>query len=361
MIRACAEMGADAQWMGMGGPAMQEAGMALDFSMDQVNTVGITEVITKLPSLLNTIRKCRRMIKQRRPDAVVLIDAPDFNFFLASTAIKMGIPVYYYISPQVWAWRSGRVKFLRRNVKRILCILPFEKPYYESRGVAVDYVGHPLLDQMDLAALDRLEPEPLRVGLLPGSRRKEVATLLPQFARAAVALKRDVPGVRFSLMRAPGMDVERLRGLWAEAAETPMDDMVDMVEPEERYQGMRRCVMLMAASGTAVLEAALMGVPAMVTYKLSPLTYWLAEKLVKVNCVSLPNLILGREVLPEMVQEVADAESLIPMARAWLTHERILPELRRELARLRRVMGEPGAPGRVASIILSELSVQSGG
>lgn len=203
---------------------------------------------------------------------------------------------------------------------------------------------------LPLAELDALAVTPGRIGILPGSRRKEIAALLPGFAAAARILRGSRPDLRFLLLRAPGIEAAYLRAFW------PAGLPVDIVEPGDRYRGMRACELLLAASGTATLESALIGTPTVVAYRLSRLSFAVARRVVKVPFVSLPNLILGREVFPELLQERANAEGIAAVARAWLADGALLASIRKDLGRLRQVMGEPGVPGRAAGIILDDLA-----
>ncbi|WP_461210356.1 lipid-A-disaccharide synthase [Desulfocurvus sp. DL9XJH121] len=337
------------QCLGMGGPAMAEAGFAGEFDISELSLVGITEVLVHLPRVLGLMRRIKRRLAEVRPDAVVLIDSPDFNFFVARMARSLGIPVYYYICPQVWAWRTGRVEFLKKYVRRVLCILPFEKPFLAERGLDADYVGHPLLDQVPLDELRALAPEPNRVGILPGSRRREIESLLPEFMDAARRIRIRLPNTEFTLVRAPGVTDERL------APYLPDDVPVTVVPPEERYQAMRSCGALLAASGTVTLETALLGAPTVVAYKVSPLSYAVGRLVVKARFISLPNLILGEEVFPELIQDRARGADIAAAALTWLTDAGAMAAVRARLERLARMVGEPGAPGRAADIILSDL------
>lgn len=340
---------------GMGGPAMVEAKVDVRFSMRQLSLVGGTEILSSLPRILRLLRDTRRTFEEFRPQAVVVIDSPDFHFHVVRRARALGIPVYYYVSPQVWAWRSGRVNFLRKNVRKVLCILPFEQAFYRERGMEADYVGHPLLDQIPLADLDRLAPEPGHIGILPGSRRKEVEGLLPEFAGAVRLLAESQTGLRFSLVRAPGIDPDLLLRHW------PQDLPVALVEPEDRYRAMRQSQFVLAASGTVSLETALVGTPTIIAYKLSPLSYFLARRLIKVKYIGLPNLILDRKVFPELIQEEARAAVMAAIGRMWLANDTSLPSIRADLAKLRHLVGEPGAAGRAVDLILDDLAALGAG
>jgi len=341
--------------LGMGGGALAEAGLDVRFPMRLISLVGLTEVLSGLPRILKLLGEVKRTLQAARPRAVILIDCPDFHFRVARIAKKLGIPVYYYVSPQVWAWRSGRVEFLRRFTRRVLCILPFEKDFYAARGMGVDYVGHPLMDQMPLAKLDAMTPDPNLLGLLPGSRRKEIASLLPEFASAALRLQKELPNLRLALARAPGVDESFLRQF------LPPELPVTIYGPEDRYRMMRESCALLAASGTVTLEAALIGTPTVVAYKLSALTFAIGKAVVQVKYASLANLIMGREIFPELLQDKARAPLFAERLLPWLKGGEALAAARADLAGLRQKVGGPGAAGRAADIILGDLNAVAAG
>ncbi len=350
LIRRLREVQPEASFTGMGGSAMKAEGMNVRYSMKLISLVGITEILGGLPRILLLLRRIRRTLEEVRPRAIILIDCPEFNFRIARMARDLGIPVYYYISPQIWAWRSGRVKFLREHVRRVICILPFEKDFYERHGMAVDYVGHPLMDVLPLERLDAMAVDENLVGLLPGSRNKEVSTLLPEFAGAARILRRNHPDLRYVIVRAPGMERERLLALW------DSDIPVEIVEPDSRYETFRSCKMILAASGTVTLETALIGTPVVVAYQVSPLSALVARLLVHVDHISLPNLIAGRKIYPEFIQERAQAGHLARAAAAWLDEPDAYAGVKRELIELRSMVGDPGAALRAARIIIDDLA-----
>ncbi|MBI9078703.1 MAG: lipid-A-disaccharide synthase [Pseudodesulfovibrio sp.] len=335
---------------GMGGSAMKAEGMDIRYSMKLISLVGLTEILSGLPRILKLLGRIKHDLKEIRPRAIILIDCPEFNFRIAKIAKKLGIPVYYYISPQIWAWRSGRANFLREHVRKIICILPFEKPFYKRYGMNVDYVGHPLMDVLPLEKLDRIEVDHNLIGLLPGSRKKEVSSLLPEFAEVAQILQQDHPNLKYVIVRAPGMEKERLLSLW------PADIPMEIVEPGQRYETFRSCKFLMAASGTVTLETSLIGTPAIIAYKISALSAFIGRMLIHVDFASLPNLILGREVYPEFIQELAKAEHLVQTARKWLDDETAYAGVKRELVELRSMVGNPGAALRAAKIIIEDLA-----
>ena len=354
LMRAMLRRDPSLSFTGMGGSAMRKQGFATRHDMGLISIVGLPAILSALPNILKLLGKIRRELTELRPAAVVLIDCPEFNFRVARIAHSLDIPVYYYISPQVWAWRSGRVKFLRKYVRRVLCILPFEREFYRARGVDVDFVGHPLLDELPLDELDRIVPDPLRIGVLPGSRKKEVETLLPLFGETAQRLAADRPGLHFSLFRAPGMDEGRLLSGW------PKDLRTEMISPEARYRAMRSCSLAMAASGTVSLELALIGTPGFIAYRLPRWQEIAAKQLIKVKYAGLPNLILDRDVFPELLGPDCTTDNMLRIIGERFGDEKRLGEARNELAVLRKLLGEPGAPNRAAEIILRDALEQAG-
>jgi lipid-A-disaccharide synthase len=350
LIKRLKQVHPTVEFIGMGGSAMKAEGMDIKYSMKLISLVGLTEILSGLPRILQLLGRIKRDLKEIRPRAIILIDCPEFNFRIAKIAKKLGIPVYYYISPQIWAWRSGRANFLREHVRKIICILPFEKPFYKKYGMNVDYVGHPLMDVLPLEKLDKIEVDHNLIGLLPGSRKKEVSSLLPEFAEVAQMLQQDHPNLKYVIVRAPGMEKERLLSLW------PADIPMEIVEPGQRYETFRSCKFLMAASGTVTLETSLIGTPAIIAYKISALSAFIGRMLIHVDFASLPNLILDREVYPEFIQELAKAEHLVQTARKWLDDETAYAGVKRELVELRSMVGNPGAALRAAKIIIEDLA-----
>lgn len=353
LARALTDAAPGLRLAGMGGPSLAATGCDVRHGMELVSLVGLGGILKGLPGILALLRRIKADLQQLRPRAVVLLDCPEFHFRVAKIAHSLGIPVYYYISPQIWAWRSGRVKFLKKHVRKMLCILPFEQAFYKERGMEADYVGHPLMDQLPLAELDTLPVETNSIGVLPGSRRREIHTLLPLFAETVRRIHSARPLEHVRLVRAPGVDDALLRSLW------PQDLPCEIVEPEERYQAMRRSRLLLAASGTVTLEAALIGTPTLLSYKLSAFEYRLTQWLVNVEFAGLPNLIHGREVFPELIQEQAEPEILTRAALQLMADGPQRTSVLADLAALRNMVGEPGAPGRAAHIILQDLRIFS--
>lgn len=335
--------------VGMGGENLARAGQENLLRVEELSVMGIVEVLASLPRAFKLLRRIRREMERVRPDAVLLIDAPEFNFRVAKIAHGMGIPVYYFIPPKVWAWRTGRVKFLREHVRRIFSILPFEVDFYRQHGMDVTYVGNPLVDLVDYENIRDVTPSPRRIGLMPGSRRKEVESLLPAFARAARILLRKFPGLEFHCIRSSNFSEEYLRSLW------DCDIPLTMHDGQDRYRLMRSFYCVMAASGTATLETGLAGVPTLVAYKVSPLSYWIGLHMLKVKWISLTNLIMNRTVFPEHIEKNADPEPLARRMEDWLSHPEKLNDIIADLKELRERCGAPGSARRAAAALCLEL------
>ena len=339
------------QSCGMGGPNLARAGQRNLLRVEELSVMGIAEVLTAVPRAMRLLGRIREELARQRPDAVVLVDAPEFNFRVARIAHALGIPVYYFIPPKVWAWRTGRVAFLKRYIRRMFCILPFEPDFYARHGISVDYVGNPLVDMVDWPRLQQFSPIPGCIGLMPGSRRKEVENLLPAFGETARKLLRQGRDVTFCCLRAPNMSEKYLREFW------PSDVPLSFTDPDRRYLTMRTCECILAASGTAVLETALAGIPTIVTYRVSPFSALVARLLVKIPWVSLPNLIMNREIFPELLQENAVSDLMAAQLALWLDDPERLAAVCSDLEELRRRCGEPGSAGRAARRLLEDMAL----
>ncbi|MDL2216423.1 lipid-A-disaccharide synthase [Desulfovibrio sp. OttesenSCG-928-M14] len=352
LLKALQKQAPHWRYVGMGGLHMREAGLEALFRVEDLSVMGITEVFGKLPKILRLLGRIKAGLAEVRPKAIIVIDAPDFHFRVIKAARELDIPVYYYISPKIWAWREKRAFFIKENVRRLISILPFEQSFYQRFGMDIDYVGNPLVDSVNYPALAQIKPQNGLVGFLPGSREKEISSLLPQFGGAARILRARLPHLRFACMGAPGFAESKLRSFW------PQDVAVEFISPETRFAFMRRCQMLIAASGTVTLESALAGVPTIITYKVSPLSFAVGRLLVKTPFIGLPNLVLGRQVFPELLQGACDAVPLADAALAWLLPrpgDDPLNRIGKDLDEIRALMGPPGAPERAADILLADL------
>ncbi len=358
LARALRRLRPDVELSGMGGAEMAEAGVRLVQDASEVAVVGVLEVLSRLPQLRAAMARLRAALADG-PDLLVPIDFPDFNLRLAGEAARCGVPVVYFVSPQVWAWRRGRVREIRRRVARMLVLFPFEVPFYEQAGVPVTFVGHPMAGGQEvpaeetraLAARLGLRPDARRLVLLPGSRPGEVARLLPRMLAAASHLSRTRPDLETLLPLAQGLDANAVQ-----------DAVAGSGVPGARvHRGDYPAVLTLgtagiAASGTATLDAALAGLPVAVVYAFQPLTYLLGRLLVEVDHIALPNLVVGRRLLPEMVQGAFTPEAAAAAVAPWLDRPQDREEVRAGLREVRARLGDPGALDRAAQAILGELN-----
>ena len=335
---------------GMGGDHLEAQGASLLAHTRDLAMVGITEVVRHISRLHRLFGRVVDEIDRRRPDVAVLVDYPDFNLRLARKLKARGVPVVYYVSPQIWAWKSGRIRAIRDTVTRMLVIFPFEEELYRRAGVNVTFVGHPLVDAAR-AAPDRatfvrergLDPDRPVVALLPGSRRGEVAHNLPPLAGAVKLLAARRPDLQFLLARAPGLGDDLFRG---PLAGTP----VRVVEGRS-HAVVGSAAVALVASGTATVETALLGIPMVVVYRLSPLTYFLGRPFVHVDRYAMPNLVAGRLVVPELIQADFTPERVAREATSLLEDKDRADEMRRDLALVRQKLGGAGASERAAALV----------
>jgi lipid-A-disaccharide synthase len=341
---------------GLGGPAMEKAGVELVVPQHELAVGGLVEVLMELPRIVSAWRRMNRALVRRRPDLVILVDSPDFNLPFAKRAKRRGVPVLYYVSPQVWAWRQGRVRRIAARVDRLAVIFPFEPDVYAGTGLAVDFVGHPLLDRLTpLATRERADvrralslaaDRPL-VLLLPGSRRNEVRRTLPLQLAAARALHARDPRVAFAIAVAPSIAREAIDE--AIAAET-LPALLDLTVIEGRtHEAIRAADVALAKPGTVTLEVALLGTPLVVTTRVNPFTAWLIRRLVHVSSYTMPNLIAGRAVVPEFLQEEAEPDRIAEALSRLLSGPDREAQLQ-ALGELPEALGGGGAARRAADI-----------
>lgn len=336
---------------GVGGNAMQTQGVRLIVHAETLSVMGITEVLSRLPTIYRAMAIVKKALTSLKPDLLILIDFPDFNFHVAAVAKKLNLPVLYYISPQIWAWRQNRVKKIKRLVDHMAVILPFEAPFYHEHKVPVTFVGHPLLDRIPPIQYHHASTERLNrpiIGLLPGSRVKEVSTLLPVMLEAASILKHTLPAAQFVVSCAESMSEDLVSGLVSPYAST-LDVVVTKGPVAQVFEQSR---ILVAASGTVTLEAALYGIPTVIVYKVSPISYWLGKRLIKVKHIGIANLIVEKEVQPELIQDDASPQNIAETITAMLGDRQRFKELEKELLGVRDLLGGPGASDRVAGIAL---------
>jgi lipid-A-disaccharide synthase len=339
---------------------MQQAGCSLLRPSSDLAVMGLVEVVRHLPRIWSVYRDIKRVLNSEhsRPDVVVLIDSPDFNLRIAKIARKAGVPVLYYVSPQVWAWRRARVHTIARDVDKLATILPFEPEYYSGLDIDVRYVGHPLLDEVDIqtpaedfrAEHDLGEASPV-IGLLPGSRRNEIHYALPTILEAAQLLKQRYPDVGFLMPVASGLDRKLLldhilaRGLDVKL----VDDTI--------YTSVAACDAVIAVSGTVTLQTALVQIPMVIIYKGSALTYAIGKRLVSIKHFGLPNIVAGRRVIQELLQNEANPEAIAAEIERIIEDGEYRKTMLADLADIRVRMGTPGCSERVARMVL-ELSTK---
>jgi lipid-A-disaccharide synthase len=336
---------------------MAAAGVRLIQDSSEVAVVGLLEVVRRLPAIRRAMGRLDAALRSEKPDLLVPIDFPDFNLRLAAKAGRAGVPVLYFVSPQIWAWRRGRVRTIRRLVRRMLVLFPFETAFYEEGGVPVSFVGHPVMERdaperarEELRAAAGLAKEGEVVALLPGSRRDEVRRLLPTMLEAADTVERARAGIQKLVLRAPGLPqglVERI------VAEHGGEDV--RVHAGDFPEILAACDAAIVASGTASLEAAAMKLPMVVVYRVSPISFLAGKLLIKVRHIALPNLIAGREVVPELIQGDCNAASMAREILDYLERPDHAEAVRRELAAVCERLGGPGIFDRSAKAVLSEI------
>jgi lipid-A-disaccharide synthase len=352
LVKAVLSMDPQLRFYGVGGEHLRNMGIDVVFDNSEVAVVGIVEVLSKLRSGYRVFQWLKSSLDWYRPALALLIDFPDFNLRLAREAKKRGIPVFYYISPQVWAWRTGRVKEIARLVHKLVVILPFEVPFYRQRGIDCEFVGHPLIDIVrphlsKEEALEKfgLDKDKRTIGLLPGSRREEVQNLLPVLLKSAHLLLRDFPNLQFIIPLAPAINRFEVEKYIA-------DFNLDIgVVGEHIYDVLNICDLVITASGTATLEAAIMKTPMIIVYKVSFLSYLVGRLLVKVKSIGLVNLIAEKRIVPELIQGQASPTNIFNEASKMLKNPHLLSMIRGDLEKVKEKLGNPGTSQRAAQIL----------
>lgn len=354
LVKEILKISPQTQFWGMGGENLKKSGVRIEFNNKEISVVGVSEVISKLTRILKTLKDFSKLLQEDKPDALIVIDFPDFHFKLIERAKKLSIPVIYYITPQVWAWRKGRIKFLKEYVDLALNILPFEEQFLRTEGINSFYVGHPLLDikreivqKEDFLKKIKIEPSKKIVAMLPGSRDSEVKSHLKTLVKTSTLLNLKRNDIFFITPKAGQVSDK----IWK--IKTPENYI--FLE-NSYYETISYCDIALVASGTASLECALSGVPSIVFYSLNPITYYFGKKLVKLPFVSLPNIILNKEVFKEVIQKEFTAENCAGLIEEKLNHlyeekENFLSIKKEITARL----GSSGASQKAAQKIIDFL------
>jgi lipid-A-disaccharide synthase len=341
-----------ARFTGMGGSRMREAGVETLFGIERMGTVGVIEVLGEFDHYYKVYRTLMKEIASGKYDAVILIDYPTLNLRLAKQGRRFDCPVFFFISPQIWAWRKGRIHDIRESVSKMFVILPFEEKLYLNAGVDAEFLGHPFVDMVHPSRAREqsrekysLKPEVKTIGILPGSRLNEVNSLLDVMIQAGEKIRKELGSCQFLLPVADSIDPDLIRQRLGENSLG-----IQLVEGET-YDVMNSCDMLIIASGSATLEAGILGCPMVIIYKLNPLTYFLAQLLVKVPLVGLVNIVAEEEVVPELIQNKVTAENISAEVLKVLKVPEKAKAVRERLLKIRESLGEPGVMKVVAKRI----------
>jgi lipid-A-disaccharide synthase len=357
LVQEMHAMDPDLLFYGVGGAKMQIAGVKLTADAAEMAVVGLTEAIARIGTFLRVMRRLKASLKDNPPDLLILIDYPDFNLPLAKAAYKLGIKVLYYISPQVWAWRKGRIDAIRKCVDQMVVILPFEEEFYRRAGVNATFVGHPLLDVVKTELgrheeINRLgfKEDAVTVALLPGSRKNEVSMLLPEMLGACEILSKMISPVQFLLPLASTVSLAFIKDLLAQSSVH-----VKIVQ-DGSYDAIAASDAAIVASGTATLETALLGTPMVVVYRISGISFAVGKRFIKVDYISLANLIAQKRIVPELIQSEANSQRIAAETRELIINKKKADEMRLSFSEIREKLGRPGASQRAAKIAWEMLS-----
>ncbi|HOD64432.1 MAG TPA: lipid-A-disaccharide synthase [Smithellaceae bacterium] len=352
LVREMLAVNPSLHFFGIGGNRMQEAGVKLLAHAADIAVVGVSEVFSKTAAFLRIIAKMRKSLDRLKPSLVILIDFPDFNLNIAARAArKRGIRIFYYISPQVWAWREGRVKQIKKLVDQMAVILPFEVDFYAARGFDVHYVGHPLRDIVKTPFTARqarahfgLAEDKTTIGLLPGSRNSEIQKLLPEMVEAARIISRKIPGTQYILPLADTLEEKTVAGFLSDSG------LKVKIVAGHTYDVLACCDLAVVTSGTATLETGLMGVPMVIVYKVSLFSELIGRMIIRQQHIGLVNILAGKTVAPELIQRDARGPRIASEALAILQNREKRQQIIRDLSNIRAKLGEPGAARRAAQI-----------
>ena len=356
LVRALKTLHPNCQFSGLGGNRMREEGVDTFFDIGRMGAVGFVEVLSDLPHYWNVYRVLAGEISSGKYDAVILIDYPTLNLRLARQCRKHGCRVFFFISPQVWAWRKGRIKDIRRTVDKMFVLFPFEEKMYNEAGVSAEFLGHPFVETVrptmsreEAIQEFSLDPERKTIGLLPGSRNNEIQFLLDLMIDSAGEIRKEIKDSQFILPVADTLDPEIIR---QRLKSNPLDIRV---VTGKSYDVMNCCDYLIVASGSATLEAGLMGCPMVIVYRLKWVTYWLVRFLLNTKVYGLVNIVAGEKVVPELIQNKATAKNVADEALKVLDDPEKHRILRSRLLQVRGSLGQPGVMGRIAGRIFKIL------
>lgn len=344
LLKAIKRLSPEAQFEGFGGQRLQAEGMKVLRSLDKLNFMGFVEVVKNIGTVRENFKICKQALQKNKPDAIILIDYPGFNLRMAKWAKQRGIKVFFYISPQVWAWKEGRVKQMKKNIDRLMVILPFEQDFFAKHGMDVDFVGHPLIEEIE----KRRQKSDVRkenvIALLPGSREQEIKHILPEMLKAT----EHFPEYHFYIGKAPGRT--------AAFYQSRFNLKTAKVFEDGTYKLLARSKAALVASGTATLETGLLKVPQIVCYKASGISVRIARSLIKVRYISLVNLILNRPAVKELIQSELNTESIVNELKRLLNDDQAKEQVSRDYDDLWQALGGGGASEIAAKLIVSDLS-----
>jgi lipid-A-disaccharide synthase len=350
----------DIRGIGMGSTKMRQAGIEIGYDSSNIGVIGVVEVLKHYPEIRNALKLMQQIVVTTRPDLVICVDYKEFNFKLAQFAKQQGIKVLFYVSPQVWAWRPKRVVKYGKAIDMMAVIFPFETTYYQAENIPVRYVGHPSVDKTypqrtkaeDLALFGLNSQQPI-VGLLPGSRMNEIKRMLPVMLEAAAKIAILKPQTQFILPQADSVSDALLHSYLSAATVN-----VQVIK-NQPYDVMQCCDAIMTTSGTATLEIALLNVPMVIAYKLSPLTYLLGRLLVNIAFIGLPNIIASKKIVTELIQHAATAENLAIEINRLLNDENYVQTMKEALSQVKKRTGKGGGSINLANLALEMLGTES--
>lgn len=357
LVKAVHAQQADIRFYGIGGRSMREAGVDVLVDSKELAVVGLVEIWAHRKVIFGALDLMREKLASDRPDMLILVDYPEFNLRLAKTAKQLGIKVFYYISPQVWAWRQYRVKKIRQLVDMMAVVFPFEEAFYTQHHVPVRFVGHPLVDEVRASApaaqLRRefgFEEDALVIGLFPGSRRSEVRRLLPIILQSAACLQKQYPQVRFLLPLASTLETDDLNVYLQDYGHLNIQ-----IIQHRTYDVMAACDLIITVSGTVTLEIALMGTPLIIINKVNWLTYLLVHRMLKIDHIGLCNIVANKRIAPELIQHDATAGNICQTAASLVDNPQAREDMRNELAGIENMLGTRGGIDTAAKLVLEVL------
>lgn len=347
LFKALKQRMPDVQGIGMGGPLMREAGIDIRYDSTSIAVIGVIEVLRHYPEIRRALNQLKQIIREEKPDLLICIDYKEFNFRLARFAKAQGIKVLFYVSPQVWAWRPERVKQYGKAIDLMAVIFPFEEPFYQAQNIPVCYVGHPLAGQVmpslsKQQAMQRFGLSQPLIGLLPGSRANEIKRMLPVMLKAVELIKAEIPEARFILNQATSVSDETLH------AYLKTSSVAIECFKTDHYDVLQCCDAVMTVSGTATLEVALSGIPMLIAYRLSPITYWLGRLLINIPFIGLPNIIAGKGIVKEFIQHEANPENMAAEIEKIIQDKNYAGQMKQELQKVKHLLGEGGGSVKLA-------------